>query len=144
MKVWFSLTIKDTLNLNSNLVSLLTGDEIVYFADKVFVHRWPHDTPVWTESIKNQLDDSVNKNIDKKQITVKRKSIKIQDFEFISLKKIGISVPFFKDECRIIFEAQFGEFFAHVHVTMKSGDFLDVFNRLMSWKYSQFPDDTNA
>jgi len=112
----------------------LSDSEIKYLADKVFVHRWPHDTPMWGDSIKKQIDDCINKKLEKKQITVRGKIVQIENFEFNSLKKIGISVPFFKDECVMIFEAQFGEFFAHAHITTKSGNFLDVFNRLISWR----------
>ena len=60
----------------------------------------------------------------------------IENFQFASLKKIGVSVPFFKDECTIIFEAQFENLFAHVHITKKLGNYLELFNQLMSWKNS--------
>jgi hypothetical protein len=52
------------------------------------------------------------------------------------LKKIGASIPFFKDECTLIFEAQFENLFAHVHITKKLGNYLELFNQLMSWKNS--------
>ena len=112
----------------------MIDSEIDYFADKVFVHRWPHDTPLWSESIKKQLDDCVNKKPEKKHVIVKNNVIKIENFEFNSFKKIGISIPFFKEECTMIFEAQFEEFFAHVHITIKSGKFLDIFNQLINWR----------
>jgi hypothetical protein len=70
----------------------LSDFEIKYLADKVHVHRWPHDTPLWSDSIKKQLDDSINKNPQKKQIIVGEKFIQIENFVFNSLKKIGISV----------------------------------------------------
>ena len=113
---------------------MLADSEIQYLADKVFVHRWPHDTPLWGDSVKKQIDDSINKNSEKKRIKVKDKTIQIEDIEFTSLKKIGISVPFFKNECTMIFEAQFGDLFSHVHITIKSGNFLDVFNQLILWR----------
>lgn len=122
----------------------MSDSEIKYLAEKIFVHRWPHDTPIWDDSTKKQIDDCINKKLGKKQIIVRDKTIQIEDFEFSSLKKIGISVPFFKDECTMIFEAQFGEFFAHVHITTKSENFLDVFNQLISWRrrnISKDPDD---
>ena len=115
---------------------MLTDFTIKYLADKVHVHRWPHDTPIWNDSIKKQLDDSINKNSRKKQIIIGEKSIQIENIAFNSLKKIGISVPFFKDECTMIFEAQFGELFAHIHITTKSGNFLEIFNQLISWRDS--------
>ncbi len=113
--------------------------EIQFLADKVHVHRWPHNTPIWDDSTKKQLDDSINKNLEKKQITVRNKTTQIENFEFNSLKKIGISVPLFKDECTMIFEAQFGELFAHVHITIKSRNYMDVFNQLISWRRRIFP-----
>ena len=113
---------------------MLSDFTIQYLADKVHVHRWPHDTPIWNDSIKKQLDDLINKNPQKKQIIVGENFIQIENIAFNSLKKIGISVPFFKDECTLILEAQFGEFFAHVHITTKSGNFLEIFNQLISWR----------
>jgi len=80
---------------------ILTMYEIQYLADKVFVHRWPHDTPMWDSLTKEHLDDTINKNPEKKQIIVKANTITIGNIEFFSLKKIGISVPFFKDECTV-------------------------------------------
>ena len=120
---------------------MLSVPEIKCLSDKVFVHRWPHDTSLWGDSVKKQLDESINKNPEKKTVTISDKIIQIENIEFYSLKKIGISVPFFKDECRVIFEAQFGEFFAHIHITIKSENFLDIFNQLMSWRRRVFPND---
>ena len=108
--------------------------KIKYLADKVHVHRWPHDTPLWSDSIKKQLDDLINKNSKQKQITVNEKSIQIENITFNSLTKIGISIPFFKDECIMILEAQFGKFFAHIHITTRSDNFLEIFNQLISWR----------
>jgi len=98
------------------------------------VHRWPQDSPIWDDSTQKQIDDSINKNAKKKQVIIKEKTIQIENFEFISLKNIGITVPFFKKECTLIFEAQFGKLFAHVHITIKSENYVDVFNQLISWK----------
>ncbi len=108
--------------------------EIKYFSDKVHVHRWPQDSPEWDDSAKKMIDDSINKNPEKKQVIVKEKTIQIENFEFVSLKKIGITVPFFKKECTLIFEAQFGKLYAHVHITIKSENYVGVFSELTSWK----------
>jgi len=116
--------------------------EIKYLSDKVQVHRWTHDTPIWDDSTIKQLDDTINKNPEKKQIIVKEKTIQIENFEFNSLKKIGVSVPLFKNECTMVFEAQFGELFAHVHITIKHGNYLDIFNQIISWKNTVFPNDS--
>ena len=116
----------------------MPNPEIKYLADKVHVHKWPQNTPVWDDSTKKKIDDTINKKIGKKQIIIANEIITIENFEFLFLKKIGVSIPFFKDECTLIFEAQLGELFAHVHVTKKSGNFLELFNQLMYWKNNVF------
>jgi len=112
----------------------LSEFQINFFADKVFVHHWPKNSPSWSDSLQKKIDASLNKNSDPKKIIVNSNSIQIKDFEFTCLKKIGVSVPFFKEECRIIFEAQFERFSAHIHITIKSNNFIDIFNELISWK----------
>jgi hypothetical protein len=114
----------------------LIDSEIKFLADKVHVHKWPQDTPIWSDSIQKKIDDLINKKITQKQIVITGKIILIENTQFTSLKKIGVSVPFFKDECTLIFEAQFENLFAHVHITKKLGNYLELFNQLMSWKNS--------
>ena len=117
------------------LLSLsLSKFKLNFFADKVFVHHWPKNSPPWSDSFQEKLDVSLNKNSAQKKIIVNSNSINIENFEFTCLKKIGISVPFFKKECRMIFEAQFEKVFAHVHITIKSDNFIEIFNELISWK----------
>lgn len=106
------------------------------------MHRWPQDSPLWDDLTQKQLDDSINNNLGKKQVTIKEKTVQIENFEFTSLKKIGISVPFFKDECTIIFESKFEKYYAHVHITIKSENYVDVFNQLTFWKNHIFPKDS--
>ena len=115
--------------------------EFNYDVRKIHIHRWPMDSPVWDDSVQKELDNSINKNPELKQVIIKEKTILIGNIEFYSLKKIGISVPFFKDECAIIFEAQFGNLFAHVHIHIKSSDYVNIFNKLVSWKNTNFTDD---
>ncbi len=112
----------------------MIDSKIEYLSDKIHVHRWPKDSPIWDDSTQKKLDDSINKNPEKKQVTIKEKIIQIENFEFTSLRKIGVSVPFFKEECTLIFEAQFGKLSAHVHITIKSKNYVDIFNQLVSWK----------
>jgi len=100
------------------------------------------DSPIWNDSIQKELDDSINKNPDKKQVIIKENLIQIENFKFTSLKKIGITVPFFKKECTLIFESQFENLFAHVHVTIKSENYVDVFTDLTSWKNRFFHNDS--
>ena len=117
---------------------MLYDFELEFLADKVHVHRWPQDSPVWNESVKKELDDSMNKKSQQKHVIIKDKSVQIEDFEFTSIAKVGISVPFFKDECTMIFEGKFDDLFAHVHITIKHGNYLDVFNRLIVWRQQLF------
>ncbi len=112
----------------------MSDSEIEYLSDKIHVHRWPQDSPEWDDFTQKQIVDSINKNPEKKQVTIKEKIIQIENFEFTSLRKIGVSVPFFKEECTLIFEAQFGKLSAHVHITIKSKNYVDIFNQLVSWK----------
>ena len=114
----------------------MIDSEIRFLADKVHVHNWPPDTPIWSDLIQKKINDSINKKTIQKQIVITGKIILIENTQFTSLKKIGVSVPFFKDECTLIFEAQFENLFAHVHITKKLGNYLELFNQLMSWKNS--------
>ena len=116
--------------------------EIQYLCEKIHVHRWPKDGPIWDDSVQKELDDSINKNPNKKKVTINENTIQIENFKFISLKKIGITVPFFKKECTLIFEGKFGPLFAHVHVTIRSENYVDVFTELTSWKNKAFPNDS--
>ena len=75
---------------------LLTNFELKHLADKVHVHRWPMDSPIWDDSIKKELDDSINKNPEKKQVTIKENLIQIENFKFTSLKKLESLCPFLK------------------------------------------------
>ena len=116
------------------LFYLLSDSQMRYLADKVFVHHWPKDSPIWPDSLQQKLDVLINKNSNKKKIIVDSDVIQIENFKFFSLQKIGISVPFFKKECTMIFESQFENVFAHVHITMRDDNFIDIFNQLISWK----------
>ena len=129
-------------NLNEIRLILfrLSDFEMEFLAEKIHTHRWPQDSPNWDDSIQSQIDDSLNKNPQKKKIILNQKTIQIENYEFTNIKKIGISVPFFKDECRMIFEGQFGELFAHIHITVKSENYLEIFNRLITWRNEFFSD----
>ena len=114
--------------------------EIRYLADKVHVHHWPLETPKWSDSRKKQVDSEINKNNDKKQIIVKEKTIQINNYEFNSIKNVGVTVPFFKKQSTMIFEGHCEEFDAHVHITTKEENYLEIFNTLMACKDKFFPD----
>jgi len=117
----------------------VTDFQLKYDAEKVHVHRWPRDSPTWDESTIAELDTTINKNLEKKQIIVGEDTVKIQTIKFYSIKKVGVTIPLFKDECTVIFEAKFGELFAHVHITTKNDTYLDIFNQLIDWRRKFFP-----
>ena len=112
----------------------MSDDQISYLAEKVFIHHWPKDSPLWDESLQKKFDECINKNSNLKKIIVNSKNISIENFLITNIQKIGVSVPFFKNQCTMIFEGQFENIFAHIHITTKSDDFLNIFNQLMSWK----------
>jgi len=117
----------------------VTDFQLKYDAEKVHVHRWPRDSPILDASTIAQVDTTINKNPEKKQIIVGQDIIQIQTIKFYSIKKVGVTIPLFKDECTVIFEAKFGKLFAHVHITTKNENYLDVFNRLIDWRQKFFP-----
>lgn len=108
-------------------------DGISYMADRVFIHRWPHDTPEWDGAARSRIEHIIKKP-GKKAVTARGKTVTIEGVEFSSLKKLGVSVPFFKRDCRMIFESQFGGLYAHVHVITSGDDYLEVFGRLARWE----------
>ena len=113
--------------------------QLKYGAEKVHVHKWPQNSPTWDELTITQLDESINKNPEIKQIIVGVDTVQIQTVKFYSINKVGVTVPLFKDECTMIFEAKFGELFAHVHITIKNQNYLDIFNQLIDWRKKYFP-----
>ncbi|MCE9652542.1 MAG: hypothetical protein K8Q89_05745 [Nitrosarchaeum sp.] len=114
--------------------------EIKFFAEKVYVHYWPPDSPKWSNLITQQVDKDMNKNNEKKQILIKNNVILINNYEFNDLKKIGMTIPLFKKECTLVFEGNFKELFAHVHITTKARNYLEIFNKLMNWRSKYFSD----
>jgi len=114
--------------------------KIIFSADKLHVHRWPHNSPIWSKSTKEMVDLDLNKNTEEKQIMIKDQLIRINDYEFDKIKKVGVTVPLFKKETTMVFEGHFGDSDAHVHITTKSQNYLEIFNKLMSWKNRCFPD----
>ena len=114
--------------------------EIVFFADKLHVHHWPLNSSIWSKSTKEKVDLDLNKNPNKKKIMIKDQQIKINDYEFNKIKKIGITVPLFKNQTTLVFEGHFEDFDAHVHVTTSSQNYVEIFNKLVIWKNKFFPD----
>lgn len=115
-------------------------DKINFFADKVYIHHWPPETPKWSISRKDKVEEEINKNKEKKQIVIIDKTVKIDNYTFNSIKKIGLTIPQFKRQSTMIFEGHCEEFDAHVHITTKSNNYLEIFNQLMKWRDTYFPD----
>jgi len=113
---------------------------IDFLADKVYVHQWPLNSPVWSAAIQEKIDFDLNKNKEKKKILIEKNKIKIDNYFFTKINKIGVTVPLFKKETTMVFEGNFGNVCAHIHITTFSKDFLEIFNRLMSCKSNFFPD----
>lgn len=59
-----------------------------YLADKVFVHHWPKDSPIWSDSLQKKLDVSINKNSNKKEIIIDSDIIQIKILNFLLYKKL--------------------------------------------------------
>jgi len=108
--------------------------KIQFLAAKVHVHHWPKETPKWSDSRKTQVDQEINKNKEKKQIQISDSAIQIDNYEFSAIKKIGISIPLFKKQFTMIFEGHCQEIDAHVHITNKEENYLEIFNKLMNWR----------
>ena len=109
-----------------------------FLADKVYVHKWPMNSPTWSMSSQEKIDLDLHKNPEKKKIRIKEKMIWINDYEFSKLNKVGITVPLFKRETTMVFEGHFQGLDAHIHITIMSKNFLKIFNRLMDWKSAYF------
>ncbi len=114
--------------------------KIIFSADKVHVHHWPLNFPVWSKSTKEKVDLDLNKNTEKKKIMINDLQIRINDYEFDKIKKVGVTVPLFKKETTMVFEGHFVDSNAHIHITTKSQNYLEIFNKLMLWKNRCFPD----
>jgi len=60
----------------------LSNSEIKYLSEKVHVHRWPQNTPIWDDLTQKQIDSTINKKTDKKQITITTDIVTIENMEF--------------------------------------------------------------
>jgi len=114
--------------------------KVIFFANKIHVHPWPLKSPIWSESVKKNINLDLNNNIEPKEIMVHNCQIKINNYDFNKIKKVGLTIPLFKKETRMVFEGQFSGYDAHVHITTNSKDYLNIFNKLMGWKNNYFPD----
>ncbi len=119
-------------------VVLLT--EITYLAGKVFIHRWPRDSPAWDGKLKARIDSEINKSPKKKRIIVSAKTVSIDGHEFSAICKVGISVPMFQRQSTMIFEGRCGDLCAHVHITTSEDGYLGVCKELSAWRDEFFPE----
>jgi hypothetical protein len=107
--------------------------EINFQADKIYVHRWPMDSQHWSPSFTEEIDH-LNKDKEKKSIHIKEALVKIDNYNFNEIKKIGVTVPLFKKETTMVFEGKIQDFYAHVHITTMAKNYIEIFNALMGWK----------
>ena len=114
--------------------------QITYQANKVYIHHWPLDTPKWSNERKEQIDSEINKDKKNKEISISENAIKINNYEFTNIKKIGISIPMFQKQCTMIFEGHCNEFDAHIHITTKEEDYLETCKKLSVWRDKFFPE----
>ena len=42
--------------------------QISYLAEKVFIHHWPKDSPLWDEPLQKKFDECINKNSNSKKL----------------------------------------------------------------------------
>ena len=122
------------------MAKLNIDSKIEFFADKVYVHRWPQNSPIWPKPIQEKIDLDLNKNNEKKKVLITAKKIQVSAYDFLKIKKVGVTVPLFKKETTLVFEGSFQTLDAHVHITTLSSNYLDIFNSLMAHKSSFFPD----
>jgi len=118
----------------------LQNSEIEFFANKVYVHHWPQTSPSWDKFFQEKIDNDLNKKQEKKKIKINERKIKINDYEFLKIRKVGITIPLFKKETTLVFEASFGDLCGHIHITTTASNFLEIFNKLMDWKSIFFED----
>ena len=109
-----------------------------FLAHKVHIHRWPQSTPRWSPDRKTEIAD-FNGDGAPKSVSVKGRTLRVAGYEFGSIQKVGVTVPMFKRESTVIFEGRCEEFYAHVHITTRSADYIDTFNRLVKWREARFP-----
>ena len=119
--------------MKEHLSNKNSESEINFQADKVYVHRWPMDSQLWSPSLTEEID-RLNKDNEKKSIRIKEKLVQINNYNFDEIKKIGVTIPLFKKETTMVFEGKIQDFYAHVHITTMAKNYLEIFNALMGWK----------
>jgi len=112
---------------------------IIFFAEKIHVHRWPMNSPIWSKFTSEKIEGDLNKNLKKKKVILNDDQIQIEKYCFKKIKKVGITVPLFKKRTTMVFEGHFEDWDAHIHITTYSQNYLEVFNTLMAWQNSYFP-----
>lgn len=113
--------------------------EIEFLSEKIHAHYWPMNTPKWSDSIKTLVDNEINNNKEK-QVKIKTKIIQINNFTFTDICKVGLTIPLFQKRFTMVFEGHFDKFYAHVHITSKTLDYLEIFSRLNLWRSRYFSD----
>jgi hypothetical protein len=114
--------------------------KIIFPAGKIHVHRWPMTSPVWSQSVAEKVENDLNKNTKEVTVVIDNLQIQIERYVFDKIKKVGLTIPLFKKEATLVFEGHFEDYYAHVHITAKSPNYLEIFNNLVLWKNQCFPD----
>ena len=73
-----------------------TNPKFKFLANKVHVHHWPLNSSVWSKSTKEDIKLNLNENPDKKDILIDNQKIRINNYEFNKIQKVGVTVPLFK------------------------------------------------
>lgn len=104
-------------------------------ATKVFAHRWPHDTPEWSMDFREIVDAKINTSSTLRRVELADRRVTINGCCFERLKNMGVSVPFFRKECRMMFEGVCMGNYAHVHVYAALGEdrYVESFAGIADW-----------
>ncbi len=106
--------------------------EVSFSASRVFVHRWPRDGPGW-DGRASAMAEELN-GAGEKRVTLGDRAVLISGHRFDCIRKVGVSVPMFRKEARMIFEGRSGESGVHVHVTAGGADYLEVLGCMSEWR----------
>lgn len=110
------------------------GKTVSFLASRVFVHHWPPDAPKWDRHTERQVEEKINSGGKEKRVTLDGGSVQIDGYRFEGVSKVGVTVPMFKKEARMVFEGHNERFDAHVHVTAGGKDYLEIFNKMIAWR----------
>ena len=74
----------------------MSESQISYFSEKVFIHHWPKDSPLWGEPLQKKFDECINKNSNSKKLLLILKLFQLKIFLLQILKKLVYLYLFLK------------------------------------------------